>query len=297
MGYQLHPPLEKHTWLAKHNKATGTCSYIINLNRSKQKLHFVLPKVRALGFPLTRIQAIDGNTLTWHDITEHVDLITWEKIGDLPNKGTIGCYLSHLKAWKTFLKSNYQFALIFEDDVAFNPATLKSVLRQLRNHSEQWDIVGFNLSHSFPALNLFRVDDRHHVVIYLTHIVNAGAYLINKKAAQHLIRLALLMKQPVDEYFTRGWELDLKFLGVEPRLVIQAKARLPSDIEKSQPLPQSHFLFDGNTLNKPQQLKKQESFSHHFIRKSIEYQTKLIHFCYNLKLYLSIKTQPLLGTF
>jgi hypothetical protein len=35
-------------------------------------------------------------------------------------EGTIGCSLAHLSVWKKFLSSNYEFALIFEDDAKFD---------------------------------------------------------------------------------------------------------------------------------------------------------------------------------
>jgi hypothetical protein len=56
--------------------------------------------------------------------------------------------------------------------------------------------------------------------------------MINRKGAKNLLEKALPIKMPVDHYFTRDWELGIKFTGVEnPNLVHQTFG--DSDIERT----------------------------------------------------------------
>ncbi len=57
--------------------------------------------------------------------------------------------------------------------------------------------------------------------VYLSRVFHSGAYLINRNAARRLVSKALPIKLPLDKYFTRSWEFDLKFTGVEPVIVHQ----------------------------------------------------------------------------
>ena len=69
----------------------------------------------------------------------------------LPERGTIGCSLSHEKALERFLESEYEFALIFEDDVIFNPHELRECVNRAIEKKDLWDILNFETFHDgFP---------------------------------------------------------------------------------------------------------------------------------------------------
>ena len=249
IGYHFYPALKTHKAPKTLKPTSGIQAYLINLDRSKKRLAYVRPKIKALGYPFERIRAIDGQSLSTQFIQKHTDNFArthWNLFSYEPNqafflrRGDMGCALSHIKAWKRFLKSNAQYALIFEDDATFNSNTLHSVLEQLKGHATEWDIVSFDaqtLSAFYPAwartllkpLPLFELKPPYRVVVYLKQIVLSSAYLINRQAAQNLIQLALPLKQSLDHFFTRSWELHTRFVGIEPRLVHQNTHRFISE--------------------------------------------------------------------
>ncbi|MBY0263973.1 MAG: glycosyltransferase family 25 protein, partial [Holosporales bacterium] len=111
----------------------GVGVYLINLDRSHQRYHYVWPSLQALGFPLERVSAVDGRTLTEAEITSVMDKGTFKIFFSIPHElGTIGCYLSHMKVWKKFLQSPFKFALVFEDDVSFKAEQLASAIENLK---------------------------------------------------------------------------------------------------------------------------------------------------------------------
>jgi glycosyl transferase family 25 len=199
----------------------GVATYLINLDRARERLNYMLPKVRALPFPYERIEAIDAKLLTEEQIREKVDLDTYLTL--LPNYhyiGAFGCSLSHIKAWETFLQSNYEFALILEDDVDFDPHLLANTIKQLVDNKQYWDINTFEVFKERRPLVLQELS-HNKLVVYLGMIYDAGAYIISRPAAYKLLSKALPIKLPVDFYLPRAWEFDLKFTGISPQIAFQ----------------------------------------------------------------------------
>lgn len=225
--------------------------------------------MRQLGYPVERISGIDGKLLPDTELHRSVDFRTYKNLlGHSPQRGTIGCSLSHIKAWQTFLKSDYKYALIFEDDVSFNPQQLATAVADLQATTKDWDINNFETSHSGMPLTLHKFADHHRQVLYLTEISHAGAYMISRAAAYKLLAKALPIKMPIDHYFTRGWELDLKFTGIEPRLVTQQYG--DSEIAKTSAQYSTAIEKQGSGM----------------FRALYKFQSYTIRFLYNLKTYI-----------
>lgn len=247
----------------------GAIAYIINLDRSKDRYEYVKPNVDRLGIPVERISAVEGKALSDAEINTKVDLKTYlEFLSHLPKKGTIGCSLSHIKAWKAFLESPFEYAVIFEDDVSFDPTKLRLVIEELIQNNKYWDITSFEISHRGTPLTIKSFPDNQKLVVYLTEISHTGAYILNREAAVKLLEKALPIKMPIDHYITRGWEFGLRFTGIEnPRLVYQKYGT--SEINQSERLL-------GDNIN---------VFS--VVKKCLyKLQSYIIRFLYNLKCYV-----------
>ena len=245
------------------------------MDRSKERYKYVLLKAKKIGLPIRRISAIDGKALSKEKINKYVDENYQNYLGHYPKLGELGCSLSHIKAWKAFLASPFQFALIMEDDINFDPALLSTTIKLLTENKNLWDINNFNIVESQPALPL---SVRHFsninkdLVVYLRLISCAGAYMINRTAAQKLLRKALPIKMMTDYYFNRPWEFGLKFIAIEPCIVTQG--------------------FGDTTVHKTKYVTIKNSKPRDRWKKRIlRWQTRLIKFVYNIKVYIVLKTQ------
>ncbi len=166
----------------------STIAYIINLDRSKDRYAYVKPAIDRLNIPTERITAVDGKTLSDAQIEAIVNKqIYRDFVGHFPKKGMIGCSLSHIKAWKTFLDSSFEYAVIFEDDVTFDPIKLRSVIAELSQNSKDWDIVNFETSHRGWPITIKSLQNGQKLVVYLANVSHAGAYMLNRKAATKLL--------------------------------------------------------------------------------------------------------------
>lgn len=243
-------------------------AYVINLDPFSERYHYIQSYVEPLQLPTQRIQAIDGDALTTDYIQQIVDLKTYKLFFDhFPKKGTIACSLGHIQVWKNFLESDAAFALVCEDDVNFSPKRLQAVINDLLTHAAKWDFVNFDIDHRGHPLKIVDLVYEHDLAIYLTETSHSGCYLINRKAAARLFEKAFPITMPIDHYFTRAWEFDLIFTGVEHRRLVH-QTYFGSEIGVT-------HIVHGDTFSLIESLNR--------IRYKL--QSYVIRFFYNLKLY------------
>jgi GR25 family glycosyltransferase involved in LPS biosynthesis len=219
--------------------------FVINLDRNPERYrdiheHVLVP----LGLPFFRVKAIYGKELP----QKQRDELTSYKVyrlafnGNRPGPGEFGCFASHVKAWREFLASSYQTALILEDDVqlCFTPPVTLALLSRARDISDVCFLDAQGTAHQevFSALSLddWRQGNIHAFgQLSFQESINAGAYLINRRAARSLLDKAHQFCLPADHYIQRAWEFSLSTTHLSPRLFHQ-KA-VPSDIESDRRIP------------------------------------------------------------
>ena len=88
--------------------------YVINLDRSTERLELISSQLSNQKINLKRIPAIDGIEL---NIDKEADDATCKyEMGRSIQPGEVGCFLSHIKALEAFISSKSDFAVILEDD-------------------------------------------------------------------------------------------------------------------------------------------------------------------------------------
>src|SRR5690606_11915877 len=86
-------------------------TYLINLDRSTERLERMVKVFEESGIDnYERVSAVDARNL------KEGDYILKNRYDRDLVPGEIGCFMSHIKVMQEFLKSNYEFALIIEDD-------------------------------------------------------------------------------------------------------------------------------------------------------------------------------------
>ena len=84
-------------------------TYIISLENPTEKINYL----KSHGISPILIEGINGKKEKDENIEKHVS--TYYKY--FGPKSAIGCALSHIKAWRAFLETADDYAIIFEDDV------------------------------------------------------------------------------------------------------------------------------------------------------------------------------------
>lgn len=267
--------IEKNSELILKNTYS---SYVINLDQDTHKLAHVTTVLERENIPFERLSGIYAKTLSQEYLESVADKNAFESFHGMPIKaGTIGCYLSHVEAWKKFLATSNEFAVIMEDDIEFRKeyhGQIKQLIENVMKNKDYWDILSFELSHEGMPLEVKKIDNVFSVKYYLTHVSHSGMYMINRKAAVALLSGALPMKLNLDHYLTRTWDMNgkIRFAGIEPRVGYQ------KDFESSR-----------RTIDKSDKVQKQciiQKIKLRISRSVFVVKTSIIYFATNLKNYL-----------
>lgn len=207
--------------------------YLINLCDASARLKTMQTHLADRHLEHIRVEAVHGDQLT-DPIQGYARHSYHLRTGKVTNKREIGCYLSHIKALKTFLASEHPVALILEDD-AILPTNIHPLLDALLQQSAHWDLVRLTAEKEGHYLPVIPILDGHQLA-YNTHALkNTAAYLINRQAAQRCVRKMVPMRQPYDVALDREWSFGVRTLCVVP-FPVKLKAGEPGQIPKAKRL-------------------------------------------------------------
>lgn len=190
--------------------------FVLNLDRSPERLAAIARTLDALGISPVRVPAVDGRTLSLPlpGIDPALYLGTH---GRELLMGEVGCYLSHLRALRLFLDSGFAQAMVLEDDADVTPRApaLVDVLTA-PGAPDDWDVVKFEAHHRTLGLPLRRLSPGGSLCALPHRSAGSAAYLVNRAAAAALLDRLLPMRMPYDIAFDRGWDLGLRVRGLRP---------------------------------------------------------------------------------
>ena len=198
--------------VAKHPRLQ---TFVINLERSPDRLRAIRERLARVGLPWLRVAAVDGSTLDLSRTTG-VDIAGYRRNhGKQLNAAEVGCYLSHLRAMRAFLAGPWQWALVLEDDADF-PDDFQDLLRRLVAIGDQWDIVKLSSFHSGTPVRIEDLSERYALAVPLSRLMNSNSVLLNRHAAQVLVEKLMPMQLPYDHALERAWLFGLRLRTVTP---------------------------------------------------------------------------------
>ncbi|MDO9637863.1 MAG: glycosyltransferase family 25 protein [Pseudotabrizicola sp.] len=188
--------------------------WMINLDRATERRARMEAQFETMGLTVTRIAAIDGKAEAAR-IAPMADTARFTALmGRPPLAAELGCYLSHLEAWRQLIDSGAEVGLVLEDDVVFHDNFLPAVAAALTVR-DQWDMLKLNRIRAKLPLRQGRVQDWQ-LNAYLGPATGFGAYLITAELAARLLPRLLPIRLPIDYEATRFFEHDFRLIGLEP---------------------------------------------------------------------------------
>jgi glycosyl transferase, family 25 len=193
----------------------ATKAYLINLDRSEDRLERIKGEAEHAGVELVRVPGVDGRNVSAPERVLLDEPGFLRDHGKRPLPGEYGCYASHLKALETFLEGEDEFGLILEDDVVLSPG-LADTLSMLEAVGG-WDVL--KLAHHRRAVH--RTERRLAGGMVFGRPVfgpsgSAAAYLVRRDAVPQLLRTLTPMRLPYDVALERDWALGLRVRHVHP---------------------------------------------------------------------------------
>jgi len=194
--------------------------YVINLDRDTERMASIHANLVRIGLSYERLPAVMGKDVPdWEKLVD-LSAYAWRNRLDMPRAGEVGCTLSHLKAMETFLQTNAPWCVILEDDVEVLPACA-DVLRSLAE-KDDWDLVKLFNFHSGMPVKKRALAGGHHLVSHLTRTTSSAAYVVNRRAAETLLKSMRPITEQVDHALDRPWETGLRTRGIRPMPVVLA---------------------------------------------------------------------------
>lgn len=190
--------------------------YVISIRAIRYKN--CLKRLGGLSKYVSKVDSCNGNTINMKEWIKKGICVKKYRENCYLRRGQLGCFQSHRNAWKKLLLSNEEHAFILEDDVALYPHTLQHELlqkafTQIVQNNIEWDVM-------FIGRNSRLCQKKRKLT---ENIIEPGitwglfAYVLNRKAAEHLYNNSLPMHVAVDTWIASEWnQKHLKFIAISP---------------------------------------------------------------------------------
>lgn len=162
-------------------------SYLVNLERRKDRLGAMQDQAAGLGLGLERVAALDAGTADPASVNRW--FATGGPLGEIP-AGDKACLLSHRAAWAQFVASGDAHAVFLEDDVRLSRAAAPILA------SDDWIPAGVSvvkLEHYGPPGQRVLLTDIHAAGLgfrlgrMLSRHTGGAAYILSRAAAELLV--------------------------------------------------------------------------------------------------------------
>lgn len=187
-------------------------SYVINLADNTARMENARAQLDAQGLPFQRIDAVNGWKLPDADIARVYDADANAKRArhDLV-PAEIGCYLSHIDAWRAIADGDALGGFIFEDDFEADE-TLAAILQALSDDGgSDWDLVKlFTFDPDAKLVSERPLTDNIRLTVPFRVPTCLIGYGLTRAAAKALTAHAIPFFRPVDEDQKYFWETGLR---------------------------------------------------------------------------------------
>lgn len=208
--------------------------FVVNLDRSPDRWQTIKGHFGNLPWPLYRTAALDARrdpdavlACRGQAIVLPPDGVGWNpyryRIFSLVEEA---CLSGHLLAWRQFLQSGHERGLIMEDD-AEPYGDFEGAVRALLAEGPAIDIVkleGIPRPGGRLAVPIRPLGRRHMLVRSLRPRSGGAAYILTRRAAEHLLKAIGRLPMPVDDFLWSQGTHGLDIAHVSPWLVMQSGA-------------------------------------------------------------------------
>jgi len=227
--------------------------YIINLDRAKDRWNEISEKFQTAGMNVVRVPAIDGKELS----TPYPDFAPWRYFfyyGRIPVPNVIACYLSHIKSLRIFLETNAEHALICEDDVYPQPE-LNDVIEEAMHYSDHWDLLRLNGIKPTRGINFAQLSHGYQLCCDLKTASGNGAKIVNRYAAETIIKKLLPIKLAHDVALFYDWPIGIREVTVQPSpILLNERTHQKSTIGGDPSYPKFHPTMLRHFISLPYRL-------------------------------------------
>jgi glycosyl transferase family 25 len=193
--------------------------FVINLDRSPERLAFMQDQAKRLNFDFERVRGVAGTQalpkwLAPQFVSEGGEILS------RMSSGEVGCYASHLVAFAWMFERQLPAAIILEDDVTLEAAFLAAAEAAISAAPAGWDCIHLSTRFKNSCFPIAALDGGRHLVRYSRLPAGSAAYAISLSGATKLLA-PRVRRRPFDMEFRYAWIADLDIYGVYPAPAVQ----------------------------------------------------------------------------
>ena len=197
-------------------RATAVPIWVINLPRSEQRRDAISAHLRALGLASEIVPAVDGHTLSNHDLAEVYSASSaLTHIGRALAPSEIGCALSHLRLYRRMVTENIDRAVILEDDAVVGEGVLE-VLSRLAHAPADCELLLLYHDGVISRWHRQALSTRYRIGAFTRPVFGALAYVIRQSAARKILARAYPICVPADHWTGAHEHAGVRVYGLEP---------------------------------------------------------------------------------
>ncbi len=205
-------------------------TFLINLDSATERLHFAQLQFDKIGLAFERISAIRGANLS---VNEKANLYSAQRNKNeyfhALSDGEIGCYASHIAAWRRASDLGLDRCLVLEDDLEIDERILQ-VLEAIENLPPKWDIVRLNSRADEIPLSSQPLTKTVQLIRFRRVPSRTTGYVISRSGIQKMLSRSIPFFRPIDIDFRYFWQYQLDTFGVKPAIIRESALSLQSTI-------------------------------------------------------------------
>lgn len=192
--------------------------HLINLAENRDRLERSAAQFDAQGIAFRRVEAVNGWQMPPEALAQVYDARANARRARHPLvPAEIGCYLSHIDAWREIAEGSAAGGFVFEDDFAAAPHLAQALtLLSEDGAADGWDLV--KLFAFDPSIRLLKPRPLGPFTVGFPYRVPTCliGYGLTRAAAARLAARALPIARPVDEDQKFFWETGLRVALITP---------------------------------------------------------------------------------
>lgn len=201
--------------------------WVINLERDSDRLAKIAADLESFGMPWRRFPAIDGQKPAELD-RQRIPVVrhpAWRRWHQPLRRGEAASLLSHLAVAEALLETDYDYALVLEDDAVPLQGACEVITEAVDQASAgggpAWDVLRLERTERRKArIVVGHLPSGRRLVDYLRQPSGTTAYLLNRGGAERMLAAAESIDRPPDIFLTFPWETGIRCLGVAPPVFV-----------------------------------------------------------------------------
>lgn len=172
-------------------------SFLINLDRSPDRLAFFTAQTEAAGIEFERVRAIDGRELT----QQQQDAVNSRSFEFQPtNAGYTALFMTHRLIWQEIIDREMRHAAVFEDDAVLS-AKIHESFRALDDEQLEFDIIKLETTSRkvVCSRDAFALRSGDTLQTLLSWHGGTAGYVVSARGARRLLALKEQLSDVIDQ--------------------------------------------------------------------------------------------------